>query len=79
MGGAQCCSCKSAPRASDAQSARLQNFQNYSKSVEQLDKFDSFYRVVCYPMHCLQAKELFTELDELSRVYENEVKNPRNS
>lgn len=43
-------------------------FQNYTQNVSQLDRYDRFYRVVCYPLHCLKSTEFFMELDALQRI-----------
>ena len=47
--------------------------------LDQLNEFDQFYRVVCYPLHCLTAKSFFDELDFQWTRYDYEVKHPRNS
>lgn len=46
----------------------MEDFMNYTKTIEDLDAYDKFYRVVCYPLHCLQASDLFTELDKLYQI-----------
>ena len=49
---------------------QLEDFQNYSKPVDTLNKYDHFYRIVCYPIHCLQVEVFFQELDKLLYKYE---------
>lgn len=41
---------------------------NYSKTIDHMDSYDKFYRVVCYPLHCLQASDLFKELDGILQI-----------
>lgn len=58
----------------------LEDFQNYSKPLEQLDRYDQFYRVVCYPIHCLQVETFFQELDRvlyLAELDKGEQRGPR--
>lgn len=61
-----CCRC-------DGSSLKVFNssllpFQNYTNNVQSLERHDRFYRVVCYPLHCLKATEFFMELDALQRI-----------
>ena len=46
----------------------LEHFMNYSKTIDDLDSYDKFYRVVCYPLHCLQASDFFVELDTIHQI-----------
>lgn len=46
----------------------LEDFMNYSKTIDDLDAYDKFYRVVCYPLHCLQASDFFKELDNIYQI-----------
>ena len=50
------------------QAQDLEDFMNYSKTIDSLDDYDKFYRVVCYPLHCLQASDFFKELDAVYSI-----------
>ena len=51
-----------------SQMQELEDFMNYSKTIDVLDDYDKFYRVVCYPLHCLQASDFFKELDAVYQI-----------
>lgn len=59
------CNGKALGQQSSLLGPHLEDFQNYSKPTDQLNRYDQFYRVVCYPIHCLQVESFFQELDKL--------------
>lgn len=87
MAGISCCGCNNVADSQIRSSGdhngyaggNLAEFQNYNQTIDQLNEFDQFYRVVCYPLHCLTAKSFFDELDFQWSRYDHEVKHPRNS
>ena len=46
----------------------MEDFMNYTKTIDSLDDYNKFYRVVCYPLHCLQASDFFKELDAIFEI-----------
>ena len=42
---------------------KLENFQDISLPVQTLDRYDTFYRLVCHPLHSMNVSQFFAELD----------------
>ena len=63
--GSGCC-CNGTKEANNRFSkTHMQHYQNYNKTIEQLDRYDRFYRIVCYPLHCIDIEKIYKILDDL--------------
>ena len=58
------CGCNQASQNNIADK-NAEDFMNYTITVDDLDRYNRFYRVVCYPLHWLNATQFLAELDKL--------------
>lgn len=70
MGGLNCYSSTQVcygERRTKKHKVSYRGYQDYSRSLEELDRYDSFYHVVCAPLHAMHAVRVFTDLDRMQR------------
>lgn len=53
----------------------LERFQEEKTPMASLDRYDKFYRAVCYPLTHLKARDIFADLNMLSKKIDKEHEN----